>query len=178
MQEIKEVPDDYDQKAEYGLYTGDSENARNHLLGILKLAYRNKELVERWKSEARRDLSNWFSCINIFEYDSVVQEVLRVMVYIGYGEVVRDRIEKEYQSYESHRKDFLYDEIWKPAYIELYMELGDYCLFSMGNDVLAMGFYHLAASDWQEVRLLYVYSQIHNDFLHTPKITASNIKYQ
>lgn len=34
FKESKGTPDDYDQKQDYGMYTGDSENARNHLLDI------------------------------------------------------------------------------------------------------------------------------------------------
>ena len=147
-QKFRMIPDDYDQDTEYGLYTGDSENAKDHLIGILKSSYHNKENVEKTAGAVARDLNNWLRCIDIFQYDTVLRKVLRIMVYLGYGEVVCKQMEREYQSFKEYREERMHEDVWRPDYVELYLDLGDYCLFETADDGLAMRFYHLAACDW------------------------------
>lgn len=144
----KYVSDDYDQNAEFGLFTGDSENARNHLMRILKETFQNKGNLDQMRDKVARDLQNWLKCIDIFEYDSFLPIVFQAMVYAGFGDVVCKQIEEECRSLVKCQNDHWNGYVWKPSYVELYLNLGDYCLFKMADEMLAMRFYHLAAFDW------------------------------
>jgi len=146
-QEIRQVTNDYAQNSDYGMYTGDSENARDHLFSILKDVYVMGNNFDQ-KGNVEADLKNWLTCIDIYEHDGILPKVLYIMVYLGYADIVYEQMEKEYQKFNENRKDFKMHEVWKPAYVEHYMDIGDYFLFAMGNIAYAMKFYHLAISDW------------------------------
>lgn len=83
FKESKGAPDDYDQKQDYGMYEGDSENAKNHLLNTLNIVYHkieDRNVVSEYERIVRRDLRNWFKCINVFEYHKEIPEVFCIMV--------------------------------------------------------------------------------------------------
>lgn len=151
LKEVRIVSDEYDQKQEYGLYEGDSENARNHLLNTLSMAYqkgREESAISEFEYIVRTDLKNWLSCIDIFEYDEELPKVFSIMVCLGFGEIVCEQVEAEYTSFIKSLEDLSFDNIWIPDYAKLYMKCADYCLFSMANAKLARRFYHLAILDW------------------------------
>ncbi len=133
FKDSKSTPDDYDQKQDYGMYTGDSENARNHLLNTLNIVYqkgRGRKVVSEYERTVQRDLRNWFKCIDIFEYHKEVPEIFCIMVRLGYGEIVCDQVKAEYQSFKDSKEYLSFDDLWIPDYAELYREFADYCLFA------------------------------------------------
>lgn len=151
FKDSKSTPDDYDQKQDYGMYTGDSENARNHLLNTLNIVYqkgRGRKVVSEYERTVQRDLRNWFKCIDIFEYHKEVPETFCIMVRLGYGEIVCDQVKAEYQSFKDSKEYLSFDDLWILDYAELYREFADYCLFALGNAKLARRFYHLTIIDW------------------------------
>lgn len=151
FKDFKGTPDDYDQKQDYGIYTGDSENARNHLLNTLNIVYqkgRGRKVVSEYERTVQRDLRNWFKCIDIFEYHEEVPEIFCIMVRLGYGEIVCDQVKAEYQSFKDSKEYLPFDDLWIPDYAEFYREFADYCLFALGDAKLARRFYHLTVLDW------------------------------
>lgn len=151
FKEFRGIPDDYDQKQDYGMYTGDSENARNHLLDTLNIVYRknnDRNVVSEYERTVQRDLKNWFKCIDVFEYHKEMPEVFCIMVRLGYGKIVCDQVEAEYQSFEDSKEYLSIDDLWIPDYAELYREFADYCLFVLGDAKLARRFYYLTVIDW------------------------------
>jgi len=145
--EIRKVTNDYAQNPDYGVYTGDSENARDHLFSILKDVYVTRNNFDQ-RGNVEADLKNWLTCIDIYEYDDTLPKVLIIMVYLGYADIVYEQMEKEYQRFNESRNDPIMREAWKPAYFVHYMKIGDYFLFSKGNIAYTIKFYHLARSDW------------------------------
>ncbi len=147
-QSFEEIPDDYDMIQNFGLLSGDSKNARNHLFGALKSVYQNQDEVKRWSTIIEKDFRNWLKCIDIFDYDKELRIVIYIIVCLGCGECVCKQMEHEYQYLSNNRVECADHDMWKPAYMDLYMKCGDYCLFVKGDDSLAMRFYNLAACDW------------------------------
>lgn len=162
FKESKSAPDDYDQKQDYGMYEGDSENARNHLLNTLCIVYQkstDRNAVYKYERIVQRDLKNWFKCIDVFEYHKEIPEVFCIMVRLGYGEIVCNQVEAEYQSFKDSKEYLPIDDLWIPDYAELYREFADYCLFTLADAKLARRFYHLTVIDWYGILAEDVYNR-------------------
>ncbi len=186
FKDFKGTPDDYDQKQDYGIYTGDSENARNHLLNTLNIVYqkgRGRKVVSEYERTVQRDLRNWFKCIDIFEYHEEVPEIFCIMVRLGYGEIVCDQVKAEYQSFKDSKEYLPIDDLWIPDALRQIRDIGVqlfqkeksgsklYCQvcaeFIAMLDQIRFLFKSADYKHEQEVRLLYVYPQIDEMFLHT-----------
>lgn len=153
-QEVQEIPDNYDDKEDYGLYQDDDLNAICHARFITK-QYR-KDNVSHSKGEQlmyrkamKRDLINYLHCMSLCTAGNpkVAKWLIAGCARVRVDEQLCDILYDYWEDYKESLKGK-----WGGCdpldFPDLYRACGDKALFDNHNPALAKRFYQLAELHW------------------------------
>ena len=150
---ITYVRSSYDMVEDFGSHFEDYNNALWEICHILGMAT-DRDFFERDEGYGlllERNVRCYFKCVNAGglasrDLSKDIQFVIASVCYYGKYEWIQRLIHRYFSDYEKSEKSG--EEMIKMDFSDLYLKIGDICLFNFHNVYSAGQFYSLAATDW------------------------------